>query len=181
MTGRIDLSTVPSLMEQTAASWKGKAKMKPKVAPKRQVFAKRTPTPVKPERIARRKSPQPRRESSTGEGGYGSQYDRKLDSMEERARRLFLRQHIAELPDPARYARSITVMEREGLLTARQTNDGWVALPDYVPILRSAGLCEVGGLKQPNLATHNRLGPFGEAVRRYVLADERALASKDAE
>jgi hypothetical protein len=95
--------------------------------------------------------------------------------MDIRAHDRALLQFIADLPTAAELAAVLTPVQKAGLLTAVRTNDGWRALPEYVDHLRPIGLCEVGGAPGANRRTHNRLGPYGEEIRRYLVRQEGDL------
>jgi hypothetical protein len=74
------------------------------------------------------------------------------------------RSAIADLPDPAEYARYLTGEEASALLGAWIAGAGcWRVAGEHAPMLRRLGLVEVGGCF---------LGAFGMAVLRELKAQQ---------
>lgn len=81
---------------------------------------------------------------------------------------------LREIPDPAKFARSIEPHHRAALCAAWRSQDGWRVHPEHVRELRLLGLVEVGGSIRDgaaNPSTRNHLGAFGMAVRRVLMGD----------
>ncbi|MDP3550648.1 MAG: hypothetical protein Q8R81_09645 [Novosphingobium sp.] len=89
---------------------------------------------------------------------------------QQRAYDRALRQHLAEIPDPAMYARSLPEDVRHALATAVMRPDGCLAAATDIGILRPLGLCDFSS--DPRIG--RMLTAFGIAVRRAVLADMAA-------
>lgn len=84
------------------------------------------------------------------------------------AQQAYLRSLIADVPDPAQYARTLTGDLAALLLSARydRNEPGWWVTPAAAKILRPMGLCEAG----TNLPRYF-LGSFGRAVMRELEKD----------
>lgn len=142
---RIDLSTAPSAMEQSASRWQTGPKPRPVAVQPALPFAPlRRAVPVAPPPIAPTLEQEQARRA-------------KLDAMKAVAR---------DIPDPRRYARQIPLEDAQALVNAERINLVWYYRADtpraLLHKLRCVGLCylEDRGL------TH-----FARAVRR-VLAEE---------
>lgn len=84
------------------------------------------------------------------------------------AERAYLLQFVAELPDPARYARTLPAHVVEALMSAHwsKRDTCWWVEPDKAKLLIPYGLCEVG----KHLVRH-AIGSFGRQVMREIRKD----------
>lgn len=88
---------------------------------------------------------------------------RALPRHEQRALADFRRHTLAELPDPADYARWLPEQAVTAMLRARKGPDGWYLMATDARIVIRFGLCEAGTSLQFHF-----LGGFGLSVLREL-------------
>lgn len=77
-----------------------------------------------------------------------------------------LRQYLADLPDPAAYARYLPEDVRAALAAAQRRDDGYYAFPQDIALLRPWGLCDFSS--DPRRG--RMLTAFGIQVRKVLIA-----------
>lgn len=86
-----------------------------------------------------------------------------ISAAQRRALADFRRHVMADLPDPADYARWLPARAVEAMLRARSGPDGWYLLAEDARIVIRYGLCEAGTTLQFHF-----IGGFGLKVLREL-------------